>query len=273
MYSHLSYRIPLTEDQQDIYIAELLELGVESFIQEADVLEAFIPAQNFELESSLQQYLEDQGLAYVKVAHQSQDWNAVWESNFSPYEWPPFLRVRAPFHKPDPAFKMELVISPKMAFGTGHHETTSILLEWLSEQNLDGKSILDFGCGTGILGIYCLKSGASTCMFIDNDPLSVDNTIENLNLNHIADQQVLCGDHTILSTRRFDLILANITRNVLIDSMERLSSVLSVGSAMALSGFLVSDFEQMKETIESNGLMIQMKKQKKDWLCLIVEKK
>ena len=110
-------------------------------------------------------------------------------------------------------------------------------------------------------------------MFIDNDPLSVDNTIENLNLNHIADQQVLCGDHTILSTRRFDLILANITRNVLIDSMERLSSVLSVGSAMALSGFLVSDFEQMKETIESNGLMIQMKKQKKDWLCLIVEKK
>ncbi len=272
MWSHISYRISVSEELQDLHMAQLLELGVESFIQEMEILEAFIPSNEPALESVIEDYLSNEGLRFEKVTHASQDWNAVWESNFKPYEWPPLLRVRAPFHEPDPGFKIELVIAPKMAFGTGHHETTSLLLEWLAEQDLHGKSLLDFGCGTGILGIYGLKSGANTCMFIDNDPLSVDNTQENLILNNISGQTVLCGDHTAIPKSTFDLILANITRNVLVDSMETLSSVMSKESKMALSGFLVADFEIMKETVESHGLKIAMKMQKKDWLCFIVEK-
>ena len=161
---------------------------------------------------------------------------------------------------------------PKMAFGTGHHETTSMILEWMLTQDLAGKDVLDFGCGTGILGIYAAKNSVSSVVFIDNDSLATENTNENILLNQLSEIKVLLGSFDAIPDVKFDLILANITRNILSEGMAILSNHLKPKAKIAMSGFLLQDAEFMIDKIKLSGLQLIEQKHKGDWLCIIAEK-
>jgi ribosomal protein L11 methyltransferase len=269
---YISFLIYADAAQLEIEIALLNELGVESFIEHEDHIEAFIPSHEVLLKTRIEDYLNIRKYKFTTQFHESKDWNAVWEMNFNPIQISDRLLVRAPFHPPSKEVEQEILIAPKMAFGTGHHETTSMILEWLINEKLEDKEVLDFGCGTGILGIYAAKNFARVSL-IDNDPLAIENAIDNLQLNQIEDTILLLGSSESIPDNLFDLILANITRNVLSQTLTELVAHLKSGGKIIMSGFLKEDLEFMKHLIENNQLELKEQMQKKDWLCLIAVKK
>jgi ribosomal protein L11 methyltransferase len=271
--AYISYLISLDPSNHEIQIAQLNLLGVESFIEHDHELEAFIETEkNPELENEIEIYLKENGFTFEKKLHDARDWNAEWEANFKPIEIGNELIVRAPFHLSDQKFAYELIIAPKMAFGTGHHETTSMILEWMLQEDIAGKDVLDFGCGTGILGIFAAKKNAASVCFIDNDPLATENTEENFKLNDLVPMEVKLGSYDVIPDKQYDLILANITRNILSEGMDVLSNHLKPKGKIVMSGFLIQDVEYMKEKMDQVGLMLNDQKIKGDWVCFIAGK-
>ncbi|MBK6544199.1 MAG: 50S ribosomal protein L11 methyltransferase [Saprospiraceae bacterium] len=268
----ISYYIHLDAAQHEFEIAYLNELGIDSFIEHEDALEAFLETEDTNISAKIESYLKEKQRSFEKRSHQLRDWNKEWESNFDAFSIAKKLLVRAPFHPVDSTFKESLLISPKMAFGTGHHETTSMILEWMLDQNFENKKILDFGCGTGILGIFAAKRKASLVNFIDNDPLSIENTIENIQLNELVPMQCILGSTAQIPNEQYDVILANITRNILSESMELLVSHLFERGIIVISGFLETDLEFMLACLHKFHLKVLNRYQKKDWLCLIAQK-
>jgi ribosomal protein L11 methyltransferase len=196
------------------------------------------------------------------------NWNEVWESNFEPIDIADKVFVRATFHQPKPGFSYEIVIDPKMAFGTGHHQTTSMMLELMLENNFTGKNVLDMGCGTGILAIMASKLGASQITAIDYDPVCYDSTIENSGLNNAQNITALCGSKEAIPNKQFDVILANINRNILLDQMERYHQALKAGSEIYFSGFYESpDLEIITGEAAKYGLKYVSHKKNKDWVA------
>ncbi|MBK8956147.1 MAG: 50S ribosomal protein L11 methyltransferase [Saprospiraceae bacterium] len=267
----LSYLMNIPADEQDLHIALLYAEGVESFIQSEDHMEAFVDEKLSDLQQQIELYCLENNIPFSKKSHEVKDWNAVWESQFEALPIGKQLLVRATFHDPDPEFEYDLIIAPKMAFGTGHHETTSMILEYMTGIELHQKDVLDFGCGTGILGIFALLKGAGEVVFIDNDPLAIENTAENLTLNHLKCALLKLGGLDEVPDRKFDYILANITRNVLTECLPKLSSLLNPGGNIALSGFLASDKIEMEKLILENQLKLKFAIQKGEWICLIAE--
>ncbi|HRG69572.1 MAG: 50S ribosomal protein L11 methyltransferase [Saprospiraceae bacterium] len=273
MVQCISYRIQTKSDSFDLILADLSILGADAFQEHDDALEAFIEGDLLDQQQvDIESYLKEQKLVYQKILHERKDWNAAWESNFIPFTIASKLIVRAPFHSSDPSYPEELVIFPKMAFGTGHHETTSMILEYLLDRDFSGKCILDFGCGTGILGILTAKHQADQVVFIDNDPLCIENTLENLNLNLIKECPVILGSIGEIPNLNFDLIIANITRNILIEALPTLAHHLKQNGALILSGFLQQDFDAMNAQLQAAGLNCKIQIRKGEWLCIIAEK-
>jgi ribosomal protein L11 methyltransferase len=271
--THISYFITLDPSIHEIEIAYLNQMGVESFIEHDQALEAFIEAGiNSELEIEIENYLIQKDFPFEKKMHQAKDWNAEWEMNFMPIAIGDRLLVRASFHLHNPDYKQEIIITPKMAFGTGHHETTSMILEWMILQDINGKSVLDFGCGTGILGIFAAKCDAGNLCFIDNDPLAIENTNENISANKLPAMEVRLGSYDVIPDETYDLILANITRNILSEGLKVLSGHLKSKAKIVMSGFLLDDLEFMLNKIHGSNLNFIEKRQKSDWLCIIAEK-
>lgn len=271
--TYISYLISLDANNHEIEIAFLNQMGVEAFIEHDDALEAFVENNEHPtLCDELEIYLTEKRFPFERIIHVSKDWNAEWEMNFKPIAIGNDLFIRAPFHSKEPFYKQELIIAPKMAFGTGHHETTSMILEWMLTQDLNEKDVLDFGCGTGILGIFAAKCGARKLYFIDNDPLAIENTQENIALNQLPEMELQLGSYDVIPQTKFDLILANITRNILSDGLSILSKHLKPQGKIAMSGFLFGDSEYMLEKINQAGLHLIEQKQKNDWLCFIAEK-
>lgn len=271
--AYLSFYISIDSSRHEIEIAQLHLLGVDSFVEHDEALEAFVDVDVFpELEHEIELYLKENALPYEKKIHNEKDWNAEWEKNFEPIAISNQLLVRAPFHVQDQKYRQELIIAPKMAFGTGHHETTSMILEWMLKEDLNGKDVLDFGCGTGILGIYAARNSARKVVFIDNDPLSTENAIENILLNQLPVLKVLLGSFDVIPEEHYDLIVANITRNVLSEGLMQLANHLNSKGKIAMSGFLLQDAEFMIEKIKQSSLHLIEQKEKGDWLCLIAEK-
>ncbi len=270
---YISYLISLDPSNHEIEIAQLNLLGVESFMEHDDALEAFVDSEKFpELENEIETYLKEKSFSFEKKTHDAKDWNAEWEKNFTPIAIINQLLVRAPFHVQDQNYRQELIIAPKMAFGTGHHETTSMILEWMLKEDLTRKDVLDFGCGTGILGIFAAKNSASKVVFVDNDPLATENTTENIVLNQLSAMNVLLGSFDAIPNEQYDFILANITRNILSEGLSVLANHLKSNAKIAMSGFLLQDAEFMIEKIKQSGLHLIEQKEKGDWLCLIAEK-
>jgi len=269
-YYELIFTVIATEDyHQDLLINTLGDIGFDTFEEIEPGFKAYIPVDEYNsdrLEDALNQYREMFDFSYEVHLVEQRNWNAEWESNFEPISIKDRIFVRATFHEPHPEFEYEIVIDPKMAFGTGHHQTTSMMLEYTLETEFSGKKVLDMGCGTGILAIMAAKLDAGKVTAIDYDPVCYDSTIENAALNNIKNITALCGSKEIIPNEQYDIILANINRNILLDQLQRYSEVLKPGGELYLSGFYVSpDLDMLTEAALKYDIKYVSHKTNKDW--------
>jgi len=271
-YTEILFTTNPTEDyQQDLLINALGEIGFDTFEEVEGGFKAYIPSDDFNqgtLDDTIAGYLDLFEISYVATEIAQKNWNEVWESNFEPIIIGSQIYVRATFHEPKSEFPYEIVIDPKMAFGTGHHQTTSMMLQLVLENNFAGKKVLDMGCGTGILAIMASKLGAAEITAIDYDPVCYDSTIENAQLNDASNIIALCGSKEAIPEETFDTILANINRNILLDQMLRYSEVLKSNGEIYFSGFYESpDLEIITEEAGRNGLKYISHKKDRDWVA------
>jgi ribosomal protein L11 methyltransferase len=236
-------------EQNDLLIA-LLSDQFDSFEESESGLKAFVPAEKFSeenLKETLSQIENAGNITYTITLIKDQNWNALWESNFEPVMIGNEVYVRAPFHPEKPGVRFEIVMEPKMSFGTGHHATTSLMMEEMLKLDLHGKSVLDIGCGTGILAILATKLGAKNVLAVDIEQWAFNNAIENCERNYSQQIIVQKGDAELIRGKSFDVILANINRNVLLQDMKIYADALHQESHLLLSGFMTMDVDGMKE--------------------------
>jgi ribosomal protein L11 methyltransferase len=271
-YYELFFTTITTEDyQQDLLINALGEIGFDTFEELELGFKAYIPEEIFDqgaLDEQLLPYKDLFTFSYEITLIQQKNWNEVWESNFEPIEIGNKIYVRATFHEPKPEFEYEIVIDPKMAFGTGHHQTTAMMLGLMLENEFAGKKVLDMGCGTGILAIMAAKLGAGDITAIDYDPVCYESTIENSALNNVDNIKPLCGSKEVIPDEQYDTILANINRNILIDQMQRYAEVLKTDGEIYFSGFYESpDLDIITDEARKYGLKYITHKKDKEWVA------
>jgi ribosomal protein L11 methyltransferase len=274
-YLAFHFDIEPLQTGREILVYELGEVGFDSFVETENGLDAFIPEDQYHqgtVEEILPQYAEAFKAVFTIERIEQKNWNAEWESNFHPIEVNDQCLIRAPFHEPQDAYAFQLVIRPQMSFGTGHHETTWLMARRMFALELKGKSVLDMGCGTGVLAILASKMGASPVTAIDNDEWSYLNTIENAELNNTSPIIVEKGDAALLAGRHFQVILANINRNVLIADMPSYVRSLSAGGTILFSGIFVTDEPLIRSTAEGLGLIFEGMEEKNNWVVLQFKK-
>jgi ribosomal protein L11 methyltransferase len=270
----MSYVVLEFSPYDDIDIAYLVNYGADSFQELEDVLQAYFEDSE-ELEFVITSIKEDSVLGPKYQSHyllKNENWNKIWESNFDPVEVGEFCRIRAEFHESKAEqFSHELVIQPKMAFGTGHHETTYMMVDIMSDLDFKGKKVFDYGCGTGILAILAAKLGAGEVHSIDIEQESYENTLENAETNDVADLiEVQHGTLDLVARNEsFDIVLANINRNVLIDSVAHLRAILKDGGILLLSGLLSTDFEIIDTLYREHGFLHESTMEKSKWIALV----
>ena len=255
-------------------MAELAELGFESFVETDGGLDAYIPENDFaeeKVRELLARYQATTTIGYSWQALEKKNWNEEWERAYEPTEVGEAIRVRALFHESDGRFRHELLITPKMSFGTGHHETTWLVMNEqlnLPHQNVD---ILDVGCGTGILAILARKLGAAALLAFDIDEWAVENTQENFSLNEVTEQaEVFQGTIVDVSAaRRFGGILANINRNILLNEIPRYVQHLLPGGWLVVSGFYETDAPDIMRCAEGQGLTFQRMNTRNQWATVV----
>ncbi|MBK8851699.1 MAG: 50S ribosomal protein L11 methyltransferase [Saprospiraceae bacterium] len=254
----------------DIVMARLSEMGFEAFEENDENITAYLPAllYNPEFQSEVNLLLAEAGFHGQWSNMEARNWNEVWESNFSPVEVTNVCRVRANFHEGDPTYPYEIVIQPKMAFGTGHHQTTYMMIKLMAGIEFKDQKVFDFGCGTGILAIFASMQGALSVVANDIENESYINTLENAEVNQIGNIIAKEGGLEVIEDQLFDIILANINRNVLLASAQRLASLSRPGGILLLSGILETDYDVITETFINAGFNLNKKEQKDAWLCL-----
>ena len=260
---------PNNEIARELLIAELGNAGFESFVETDETIEAFIPSKDFDPEILETEALQQNDFFRFKHTTEiiaDQNWNEVWEQNyFEPLLIEEQVLVRAPFHTTYQEAPFQIIINPKMAFGTGNHETTHLMISAILKMDIRDMKVLDMGCGSGILAIMASMKGASEVTAIDIDEWSFNNTLENAELNGIDNIRVLLGDANLLTDQSFDLILANIQRNILIQDMEVYRKVLKPGGWLIMSGFYMSDLDALKGKAEELGLSLQGSNERSNW--------
>lgn len=270
-----AYHIQCTAAFREIILAFLGTLPFDTFEETETGLSAYIPTQsvNPELEESLDNLKEQFNFEYTVEIIPSQNWNAVWESNFEPIVVADFCGIRADFHPTIKGVKHELVIQPKMAFGTGHHATTFQMIEALMSLDCKDKSVLDYGCGTGILAMVAALEGSKSVDAIDIDEWAYQNTIENTVRNKVVGVQPLLGDLSIVQDKQYDLILANITFNVISSSIPTLHNMLPEMGILVCSGFFTADADLLEAQGKALGFSVIGKSEKSRWACLCLQKR
>jgi ribosomal protein L11 methyltransferase len=257
---------------KDIFVSLLADLGCESFAdgESEDILLAYI-SENHYNETDIKDLFAtchaQTKIQYAIQKMEQQNWNAIWESNYEPVMIADRCFIRAPFHKPNPQAEYEIVIEPKMSFGTAHHETTSLMIEFLLEEDLQNKSVLDMGAGTGILAILSHLRGAKPITAIDNDEWAYLNNIENNTRNNAEAIQVKLGDASLLNeNEKYDVIIANINRNILLNDLSVYANVLNHNGIIFLSGFYAGeDLEMITQKCNEIGLQLVGVKEKNKW--------
>ncbi|WP_343564700.1 50S ribosomal protein L11 methyltransferase [Sphingobacterium sp.] len=257
------------EWQKDLLVSDLADIGFDTFEDTESGFAAYIPAANLDLQAleTLMLHL-DEGLevSYKVQEIENQNWNKLWESNFNPIEVGGQCYVRATFHEARPDFPYEIIIDPKMSFGTGHHQTTSMMLQYILENDFEGKQVLDMGCGTGILAILASKKGADALLAVDYDEICVDSVIENSALNTVTNIEAICGSFEVLKGRVFDTILANINRNILLEQLPQYALSININGELYLSGFYEQeDLAMLRDTAESLGFEFISNKVLNNW--------
>ncbi len=271
-YYKIEIRItPFEEWLRDVLTAELGEIGYESFMETENGFEAFIPYKDFNEEDVIQlleNFEEKHTFNVQKDLIKEKNWNEVWEKNyFKPLVIGGECLIRAPFHKDFPRCNYEIVIEPNMAFGTGNHETTSMMLEAILKSDMQNKIVLDMGCGTGILGILASMKGASEITAIDIDEWSVKGTHENASRNNIKNLKVKQGDASLLGAKKYDFIFANIHKNVLMNDLPAYSKCLNKNGLLFISGFYTEDIADLKAKAKEVGLKDIGFTKKNNWVA------
>lgn len=273
----IELQIQTSGELSDILIAELGEIGFDTFQETELGFNAYIGKAEFKeaLVRDIIQKYSFLGIASYEIHEIAREnWNQTWESNYHPIEIPGRCRVRASFHQPDPSFPLEIVINPKMSFGTGHHSTTYLMMDLLLDTALTGKNVIDFGTGTGILAILAKKLGASAVEATDIDDWCIENSMENFALNDCEGIKVMLG--TVADVKKkpgYDVVIANINRNVLLDEMPAYSALLAPGGLLFLSGFYELDLSIISEKTSELGFEIRRHKVKDYWTAAVFEKK
>ena len=265
---------PCTETVNDVLAALCAEIGYESFVPCDDGLQAYIQASLYD-EHALREMLasfpiENISITYETCETEDKDWNEEWEKNFfQPIIIGDRCVIHSTFHHDVPQAEYDIVINPQMAFGTGHHETTSLILEELLDADLKDKSVLDMGCGTSILAILAAKRGAHPVTAIDIDDWCVNNSRDNISLNQVEGITVELGDASLLKGRKpFDIIIANINRNILLADMEQYAACMHPGSEIYMSGFYVDDIPAIRAEGERLGMEYLHHKEKNRWAAV-----
>ncbi len=271
-YVELQCKItPFSEEIAEILIAELSEIEFESFTQTDDTVFAYIQEPLFccdNVKDLTVNMLPAFQIEYTHKVIESQDWNAVWESNFQPVIIADKVVIRASFHTDTPTVPFDIVIDPKMSFGTGHHSTTSLMVQQILETDVTDKKVLDMGCGTSLLAILASKVGAAHIDAIDIDEWPYKNSLENVKNNKAENIDVFLGDATLLKGKQYDVILANINRNILLNDMHHYTACLQEKGILIMSGFYTEDLPQIQDKAEELGLSYVNHKVDKNWVAV-----
>jgi len=265
---------PCTETVNDVLAAVLGDAGFDSFVENTGGLKAYIPAELFDeetLKTTLQYFpLEDTVINYSWKEAENRNWNEEWEKNyFQPIIIDDKCVVHSTFHQNIPQVEYDILINPQMSFGTGHHETTSLIISELLATNLENKSLLDMGCGTSILAILARMRGAKPITAIDIEDWCVQNSLENIQLNNLTDITVEQGNAGLIKNRGpFDIIIANINRNILLEDMKAYADCMLPGSELYMSGFYVQDVPMIREEGEKHNLFFDYYKEKNNWAAV-----
>lgn len=261
---------PNNEITRDILSAMLAEIGYESFVETDEGVTAYVQKQLYNEENLklvLNDIHTDSKITYVATEIEGKDWNEEWEKNyFKPLVIDNRCIIQSTFHKEPAVYEYNIYIDPKMAFGTGHHQTTELMIREILNTDFAGKSTLDMGCGTAILAILASMKGANPVLGIDIDKWSYDNAIENLSLNNISNVEIQIGGAELLdSSNTFDIILANINRNILLNDIKSYVKVLNSDGLLYMSGFYTEDISCITEECAKNGLEFVSSQQKDNW--------
>lgn len=259
----------LPADRQDILIALLSEEGFEGFEEGIGSLSAFIPEKQFD-EKAFNSLLAKENLTAEKIIVAEKNWNEEWEKNFEPVIIDDFCAVRASFHRPIDGVEHEIIITPKMSFGTGHHATTHIMIQYMQQLPLKGKQVLDFGTGTGILAILAERCGATAITAIDNDDYSIENAAENIAVNRCT-AIVLRKADKLQEMGKFDVMLANINRHVILANMGEMRQHLTKEGVLILSGLLPDDAKVIEAKAAEFDLRIIELKNYNNWIGLLLQ--
>ncbi len=280
MQDYIELRIdstPCNENITDLLAAFLCDVGFESFVSDTSGLTAYIKKELYE-EANIKEIIDN----FPMTAHmqynveevKGEDWNEEWEKNyFQPIIIGNRCVVHSTFHKDIPVAEYDIVIDPKMAFGTGHHSTTSNMMKYILDSEMEGKSVIDMGTGTGILAILSKMRGASKVTGIEIDPFACENAIENVALNHV-DVKILCGDATTLEKLEpADYFFANINRNVITDDISNYAKSLKSGGIMYLSGFYKEDIPIVSASATKENLELVSTLEDNNWVALKLVKR
>lgn len=272
---YLEFKITCTEDFREILIAELSEVGFDSFLETENGLDAYAPETDFNrtaYEEVIDNYREPAQISVSEGKMPKVNWNEEWEKNYDPIAVDELVYVRASFHESQPGFRHEIVINPKMSFGTGHHATTYQVLRLQGEIDHQGKRVLDVGSGTGILAIMAHLLGAKEVEAFDIDDWCVENGNENFDLNGLATRMGLGTIRQVNPQGPFDIILANINKNVLLDELKIYSDLLISGGYLLLSGFYTEDIDDLVQEAKKHSLELLKTSSKDNWAALILQK-
>lgn len=261
------------EPFRDLMIYALGEEGAyDSFEETADGLKAYVPTEQYDeafLKQAIAENCDGCEVEYSVEPLPDKNWNEEWEKQHKPVLVEDFCWVRAPFHPHRDDVAYEIEIEPKMSFGTAHHATTYMMLSYLRDEALEGKRVLDMGCGTAVLAILAKMRGASYVEGIDVDEWAYRNALENVERNGCKDIVCLMGDASLLTEEKhFDVVIANINRNILLNDMPRYVAVLNAGGTLLLSGFYESDVPVLQSKAESLGLRLEQQRSRNDWTAL-----
>ncbi|KAA9352758.1 50S ribosomal protein L11 methyltransferase [Larkinella humicola] len=270
--NYTELQLTLAADYTDIFMAELGALGFESFVETDEGLNAYISESAFDetaVQSVIDKYANQTAIAYQINSLEKKNWNEEWERNYQPIDVQDRIRVRASFHEPDAGFRYDIVINPKMSFGTGHHETTAMMLEHQLSADAAGKTVLDVGSGTGILAILSALQGAERVIAFDIEEWAIENARENAELNGCSQIDVFQGTiHDVNPAERFDLVLANINRNVLLEDIPVYVRLMKPESTLLVSGFYEQDAPDIEEKGLAEGLTKTGQLSQNKWVSL-----
>ena len=269
-YAEITLKIEPVMPFSDILMYEMGEIGCESFVTTDDGFKAYIPSSDLNTDA-LNDILANAGECNVQYDINiipDQNWNAVWESTHEPVLVDDFCWVYAPFHGTNANAKYNILIEPKMSFGTAHHATTYMMISLLRDEDITNKTVLDMGSGTAVLAILAEMRGAKYVEAIDNDEWAYNNALENIENNNCKNIKAILGDASALTAdKKFQLIIANINRNILLRDMKHYIAVLEQGGTLLLSGFYEHDRPAIRQEAESNGMKFETYKERNEWVA------